>query len=131
VRISEAGVLEIEIGVSHRGDGSGISSGSMVVLTTDITAALERAMAFSARLYAHVDEHRRHQRFLYGVALLELGYRSIAKEVKRGQGVTMSMRGNEPLIAFEGARGLTRDDLEKPEKEIARAVTMLERAARS
>lgn len=39
-------------------------------------------------------------------------------------------RGDEPLTAFEGTRTLSREDLAAPADEIARTVTMLERASR-
>jgi hypothetical protein len=132
VRLSldENGIIEVEASVAkQRGDNTFASS--MVVFAADIASTLTTIFAFSAALFDQIDPHKRHQRFLYGASLLELGYRQITRDETPKSSYGMAMgRGDEPLAAFEGTRTLSREDLAAPADEIARTVTMLERASR-
>jgi hypothetical protein len=125
--VAEQGIVEIDVGV-HSKDASTFAN--MVVLTTDVAGALRRCFAFVGALYHEIDPHGRHQRFIYGVSLIGMAYRKISKEPAGRGPQTVSMRGDEPIVAFQGVRSISRDDLSTPGEEIDRVVTLLERAGR-
>ena len=128
--VEESGLLDVEASVTNRRRGDAFAS-SMVVLTDDLASVLASVFSFGAALFDRLDPHKRHQRFLYGAAILELGYRQITRDAtpKSSYGMSIS-RGNEPLLAFRDPRTLSRADLASPNEEIARTVTLLERASR-
>ena len=130
--VDESGVLDVLAGVSNRRHAAtDVFAANMVVLTEDIQEVCASVFGFAGRLFDVIDPYKRHQRFLYGVALHGLGFRQIARDVTPKSSYEMVIsRGNEPLIAFPGTRVLTRRDLSGPGEEIARTVTLLERAAR-
>jgi hypothetical protein len=128
--IDEQGILEVEANVTNRRPGMGFASG-MVIVADDVSSVLTAIFGFAARLFDRLDPHKRHQRFLYGASLLELGFRQITRDAtpKSSYGIAMS-RSDGPLSAFKEPRILSREDLAAPDAEITRTVTMLERAAR-
>lgn len=128
--LEENGILVIDASVAPSGEANSFASG-MVVYSGDITAALTRIFSFAASLFDHIDPHKRHQRFLYAASLVDLGYRQIRRDRTPSNSFGLTMRsGNGSVAAFDGARPIGRSDLARPEDEIARTVTMLDRAAR-
>jgi uncharacterized protein DUF4062 len=130
--VDEQGVMVIEANVGNRRRDArdGFSSG-LAVYVADIEAVFRTIFAFAAAFYAARDPYKRHHRLLYNVALVGLDYRKILRSEPRGNGFPMSMRGsNEPLVAFDEARTISRDQLEHPHEEIERAIVLFERADR-
>lgn len=102
----------------------------MVVQVDDIQATLERAFGFYLALIDMLDPHGRHQGFVYNGAIIELGYRNIVREVPRGS-VSMRMwAGDEPILAFDKPRPLTRQLLSDPEPEVSRFIAVVEQKAK-
>lgn len=129
LKIDENGLIEVEANVTNRRGGNAFA-GSMVVLADDISDVLQSMFGFLAGLFDRIDPNRRQQRFLYGVALLELGHRNITRDASPKSSYTMAMRNDETVLAFDEPRPLSRDDLSAPANEITRALTLLERGAR-
>ena len=132
--IDERGVMVIEANVGgRRGDTRNGFSAGLAVYVADIEAAFRTMLAFAVAFYAARDPYKRHHRLLYNVALIGLEYRKILRVEPKGGGFPMNiMRGsNDPLVAFDEARMISRDQLEHPNDEIERAVVLLQRADRS
>ena len=63
----------------------------MMIGRKDVEEVLRAAFAFSAAFYDRIDQFRRHERFLYSVALSGLGT-EVVEEVRPTNQISMSMR---------------------------------------
>ena len=100
----------------------------LYVLTGELTRAAVACLAFYVGLFEEADPFGRHQTFLFNAALLGLNYRSIVGELPTSQSHPMRMAlGDDPIVAFQTPRKLSRQLLRQPEGEIERLVAMLSR----
>ncbi len=104
--------------------------GAMVVAEEDIAAVALAVLRYYGRLLEELDKYGRHQNFLVNAAMLNLGYRTIARAPKpRGSYPVRMASGDAPIVAFDEPRRLGRAQLADPGAEVARMVTMLARRA--
>jgi hypothetical protein len=78
-------------------------------------------------LYDTLDQKARHERFHYNVALYGLGHRTLARNPKPQSSHAMSMRGPEPIVAYQRSRIIGRAALAALDSEVERVVALLER----
>lgn len=104
---------------------------SMTVQTKDLALAAQSLFQGVDGLLGLVDQFMRHRQLEYNVAVHNLGYHYIVDEDPRaGGGVAMRMSGDEPVVAFDNARAITRETLSRPEGEIERVVQLLKHRAK-
>lgn len=96
----------------------------MVIERADVEETLRAAFAFSSAMFERLDPYRRHERFIYGVGLTGLQYRTWVEEVRPTNRMTMTMRQHpEPHLLFPEPRTIGRSTLHQPEQEVERIVT--------
>ncbi len=127
LELCRSGRVRVDSGVG--GPGSDLS-GAMVVAEEDIQAMGMVILRYYGRLFEELDSYGRHQAFLMNAALLNLGYRTIARgpRTQRSYPVRMAS-GDSPIVAFDEPRRLNRGQLADSQAEVARVVTMLARRA--
>lgn len=129
LRVDESGVIDIAKGLGSERRDQFING--LELQADDITQALRACFDFSGRFYRHIDPHVRHSRFLWGAAILDLGYRLITRDTSPKQSYGMATsRPSGPILAFDEPRLAERRELDDAGEAIARAVTMFERKAR-
>lgn len=91
---------------------------------------LERAWAFAASWWNERDRHKRHDPLLFNLALHDVGSRRWGEPARSsGGGITIPGEcPRNPLLVYERPRRVSRADSDAPAAEIARSLTMLERA---
>ena len=129
LEVSESGRIIIDMNVTGRVRRRSAQdmSGIFTVALEDIEAVMHTCFRFVKALYDELDPYMRHERFHYNVALYGLGYRTLERNPKAQSSHTMSMRGSEPIAAYERSRSVGRATLAEPDKEIERVVALLER----
>ena len=130
--IDERGIIALEANVSNRRSfGMSSTAGAMTVALPDITSVLQTFFGFVGALFDRRDAYKRHLRFRYNVALLNLGFREIVREVVPRNSYTMNVhRSPGAIVAFDAPRLIHRADVANPAAEIARVATVVDRAAR-
>lgn len=127
--VDEFGVIEIIHGLG--GTRRDQYAGGLELQVDDIAGALRACFSFAASFYADIDRHARHTRFLWGAAILDLGYRLISRDPSPKQSYGMATsRPAGALLAFDEPRVADRMELADSSDAIARAVTMFERKSR-
>lgn len=126
---SESGRLVIDMNVTGRVPRSSAQdmTGMFTVDPGDIEAVLRTCFHFVRALYDALDPFARHERFQFNVALYGLGYRTLVRNPKPQSSHTMSMRGPQPIAAYDLSRVIGRATLAEPGNEIERTVALLER----
>jgi hypothetical protein len=130
LEISESGLIIIDSNVTRRVVRGQLHSllDSCVVAEEDIEAVLNTCFQFTAALFDFIDRFKRHNRFKYNAALVNIGTRKLVKEPKEQSSYSLNMPGhNEPVIAFDSPRLLIRSDLMLPKNEIERAIVVFSR----
>ena len=89
---------------------------------------LERSWSFAAAWWNDHDGPRRHDPLLYGIGFYDVGARSFERVADHGPGgLTVPPECPEnPLIAFDPPRRVSRAVLNEPEPEIARIIKLVE-----
>ncbi len=127
--ISETGLLYLEAS-ARRGRDSDMMAGMAhhVIHEEDLEELLERMLSFADALFSEIDEFERHQAFMYNAALRHAGHLRIVRDFDPNtSSVTMGIGGEDPVIAHDAARRITRQSLRHPTDEIERTVTLLKR----
>jgi hypothetical protein len=124
VSLSEFGVFVIDANVTgRRPRGNATDLGSvMVIAIEDLEAVLRTNFQFIAAVYDEIDPYKRQQRFLWNVALHNIGFRTLTRNPQPQGSYTMHTGGNAPAVAFREPRLATREDLTQPVREVERAV---------
>lgn len=130
IEIIENGIVIIDSNVTGRvarHDGIGFVD-IMMVSTDTITQLLETYFKFIFAFYENLDQFKRHQQFLFNVALIGLGYKTLVKEIKEQRSYAMNIFGNDkPIPVYETPRLIGRIDMNNPNDEIDRIITLLQR----
>src|SRR6202020_2501740 len=104
---------------------------SWTITHAQLRTTLQSMFGFARVLLAELDPHRRFDRLLYNVSLLNLRYRNIARDRPApGQSQTVnSQRGDGPIIALVEPRPVNYAGLESAqvETEISRLIELLVR----
>ncbi len=129
--IGSSGIITVETSIGERKESPSYAhSLSMVVQTKDLIAAGQAVFQCVNGVLRFVDEFLRHRQLEYNVAVNNLGYRYIVDTAPNiGGGVPMRMAGDEPVLAFDNPRSITRETLSQPGSEIDRVVQMLRHRA--
>lgn len=130
LEILESGLMIIDSNVTRRVIRRQLHSllDSCVVAEEDIGAVLNTCFQFTAALFDFIDRFKRHNRFKYNVALVNIGTRILVKEPKEQSSYSLNMPGHsEPVIAFDSPRLLIRSDLMLPKNEIERVIVVFSR----
>lgn len=91
---------------------------------------LDRAWAFAASWWSDRDPYKRHDALLFNLALRDVGSRRWS-EPPRTSGSGIAIPGEcpqDPLFVYDRPRRVSRVDSDAPAAEIARSLTMMERA---
>lgn len=129
--LSEAGAIVVDANVTgrvRRGNRTDLLD-SMVVATEDVEAVLAGSFRFAEALYRALDPFERHERVHYNVGIRGLGHRMLERNPQARSAMTMSMRGDSDLVAYDRSRIVSRATLREPRAEIERIVTVLQRKA--
>ncbi|MDD5738684.1 MAG: DUF4062 domain-containing protein [Candidatus Pacebacteria bacterium] len=130
LEILESGLMIIDSNVTCRVIRGQLHSllDSCVVAEEDIRAVLNTCFQFTGALFDSIDQFKRHNRFMYNAALVNIGTRVLVKEPKEQNSYSLNMPGhNQPIIAFDSPRLLIRSDLMLPKNEIERAIVIFSR----
>lgn len=131
IEIDERGRIIVDASVTEpnpRGMGAG-----MVIDASKIKDAARRAFAFTEAFYDEIDQHGRYQQFLHSAVLANPGNRKIVDEIDPQQ-QTFSMpygAQNDPIVALETPRSMSRNTLREPAEEIDRILTRIRRKRES
>ena len=99
-----------------------------VVAEEDIETVLSACFRFTGALFDDIDKYKRHQRFLYNAALVNLGTRKLLREPKEQRSYQMDRSGHDkPIIAFDASRLISRSTFNNAEGEIKRVLTLFSR----
>jgi hypothetical protein len=135
VRIEERGLLLADVSITGRRTpgagwrGADAMHEAMIVDHADLEQALRSALKFYGGVLAVLDPYERYGRFSYNVAILNLGYRQIVRDPRPTGSQVVNMLGNEPVVAYQTPRVISRADLGAPEDEVARALARIVRGA--
>ena len=131
VRLEERGLLLADVSISGRPGrlGADAMRGAMILDQADIEQALRSALKFYGGVLAVLDPYERHGRLSYNAAILNLGYRQIVRDPRPAGPHIVNMRGNDPVVAYQTPRVISRADLGAPEDEVERALARIIRAA--
>ena len=131
LEISETGRLILDMNVTGRArrEMGSSSTDAFTVAVETVEAVLEACFRFAGALYDSLDPYIRHERFDYNVGLYELGFRQLQRDPKSQSSHGLSMRGAEPLVAYDRSRVIARASLAAPGNEIERTVVLLVRKA--
>src|SRR5205823_467734 len=102
LELCRSGRVRVDCGVGGTQGGVGSDfSGAMVVAEEDIQAMGMVILRYYGRLFEELDGYGRHQGFLMNAALLNLGYRTIARgpRAQRSYPVRMAS-GDSAIVAF-------------------------------
>lgn len=131
LRLTPRGLLMVESNVTGRkASERGLGLSGLQILEGDVTEVLRQHFSFARRLYDHVDQYQRQHAVNYNCALHGAAYRPLAEEAATGEAVTMSMRGDGPIIVHPKPRQIGRAVLSAPEPEIERTLELLRRRMR-
>ena len=131
VQASERGHVVIDSSLTGRRpqDRSFTGFEGMMIVRGDVEDILRADFAFTNALYEKLDPYRRHERFLYGVAMTNLRHKEWVEELRPTSSMSLSMQElADPLVLLPEARVIGRDTLRHPEPEIERVVTYARRA---
>jgi len=126
--IAEDGTVRIDTNVTGSSRASSGLIDSFVVREEVLEEVLFAGFRFVRALVHRMDPYQRHQRFVYGAALLQMNFRSIERNPKERQG--FSMRGldaREPIHAHDAPRPIQRDEMAAPSDEVARTIIQFKR----
>lgn len=120
---SVTGRSEREASFSHRA-----FSESFEIVRSDFEGAISAAFDFASRLLQHVDEHERYASWIYNAALINPGMKSIVdRPAHSNQGYSVGSRQPEVVTAYEQPRPINRSQLSRPEQEVRRVATLLQK----
>jgi len=131
LELCRSGRVRVDCGVGGTQGGFGSDfSGAMVVAEEDIQAMGLVIFRYYGRLFEEIDGYGRHQGFFMNAALLNLGYRTIARGPRTRRSYPVRMASDDsPIVAFDEARRINRSHFNDPSEEVARIVTMFTRRA--
>lgn len=134
VNLCSDGGLVVEAAIAPAEPARGnFDLSSWTITHAQLRATLQPMFGFARALLAELDPHRRFDRLLYNVALLNLSYRNIAKDrPSPSQSQTLnSQRGEGPIIAMAEPRLVNHAGLgpAQVETEISRLIELLVRRA--
>jgi hypothetical protein len=131
IAVSERGHVVIDSSLTGRRPQDRAFTGfeGMMIVRGDVEEILRADFAFTNALYEKLDPYRRHERFLYGVAMTNLRHKEWVEELRPTNSMSLSMQElEEPLLLLPESRVIGRDTLRQPEQEIERVVTYARRA---
>ena len=130
LELSESGLVMIDSNVTHRiirGQRDSLLD-ICVLVKEDIETVLNICFQFTSALFDHLDQFKRHQRFLYDASLVNLGTRMLVEEPKEQGSYSLNMYGHDrPVVAFDKPRLIARTDIASPKSEIDRLIAVLSR----
>ena len=94
-----------------------------------VRARLNQSWSFATAWWKALDPYRRHDPLFYKVAVYDIGTRHFAPVPRHhGSSITIPPECTEdPLVVFDKPRQVARADVDTPDTEINRIVTLLER----
>lgn len=131
VAVSERGHVVIDSSLTGRRPQDRAFAGfeGMMIVRGDVEDVLRADFAFTNALYEKLDPYRRHERFLYGVAMTNLRHKEWVEELRPTNSMSLSMQDlPDPLLLLPEVRVIGRDTLRTPGPEIERVVTYARRA---
>lgn len=100
----------------------------MMIARPDVEEVLRADFAFASALYEKLDPFRRHERFLYSVAISGIGHKRWVEEIQPTNSMTLGVGNHpDPLILLPEPRVISREALRQPLREIERIVTFARR----
>ena len=100
------------------------------ILESDVLEVLGQQFSFARSIYDLVDQFQRQHAITYNCAVLGAAYRLLSREPATGGPVSMSMRGDGPIIVHAQPRQVGRPVLTAPQPEIERTLELLRRRMR-
>jgi len=130
VQIRESGKIIVDSNVTGRvlrGDQHGLLS-MYVIAEEDVEDALRADFQFAAAIFDKFDPYKRHRRFVYNVALIDVDNRRLERNPQDRSSYSIRLTPlKEPLIAFGSPRVVERSDLSNPTTELTRILAVFRR----
>ena len=127
MELTTEGIVSLDAIVSTRGGSLTDMSYMFQLSAAQVELALNSMFAFTRSLFEFLDPYRRHQRFMYGIAVTNIGFRSLVDVIKPQSGGSMA-RNLEGPLGVESGRLIGRDTLAAASADVKRIVTLLKRA---
>lgn len=128
ILLTPSGLLVAESNVTGRqATERGVGLASLQMVEGDVIEVLRQHFSFARRFFDHVDQYQRQHAVNYNCALHGATHRTLVKEAATGGAVTMSMRGDGPIVIHEQPRRIGRAVLSAPEPEVERTLELLKR----
>lgn len=102
---------------------------SMVLDIASIERALVASFAAVGSFYDRLDPHMRHTGFAFNCGLWHLGHRVLERNPTPRSSHSVRMGGDDPIVAYDQPRKVSRADLTSPANEVARALALIVRKA--
>lgn len=131
--ILSSGVVGVSVQVTGQSEGEGPFgrghfSSQFEIVRSDLEVACSAAFDFVNRLLAAVDPHQRHGSWIYSVGLVNSGMRRIVDEPARSnEAYSMGLGEVAVVTAFDSPRRINRIALARPDEEIRRIGTLLQK----
>lgn len=128
IRLTPQGLLVVESNVTGRqASERGVGLSGLQIVEGDVIEVLRQHFSFARGFYDHVDPYHRQHAVNYNCALHGAAHRTLAREAATGGAVTMSMRGDGPILVHKQRRQIGRAVLSAPAPEVERTLELLRR----
>ena len=129
--LNTAGCLVFDINVTNRPhlnpDGEW-QFDSLVIVESEIVAALDRCWSFVKFFWEDRDPYRRYDRMTWNASLGSIGHRNLVAEYPKGNSVPVNMLQHDgSIVAFDNPRKINRTNLMSYEGQINDALSLLRR----
>jgi hypothetical protein len=130
VQIQESGQIIIDSNVTgrlRRGDQYSMLN-MYVIAEEDVEELLRANFLFAAAIFDQFDPYKRHRRFFYNVALIDVGSRKLERNPQDRSSYSMRFTPlHEPVTAFSQPRIVERADLIDTDSEVSRVLAVFRR----
>lgn len=131
IRLTPNGLLVAESNVTGRQPSErGVGLSGVQIVEGDVIEVLRQHFSFARRFYDHVDQYQRQHAVNYNCAVHGAAHRTLTREAAAGGAVTMSMRGDGPILVHRQPRQIGRAVLSAPYPEVERTLELLRRRMR-
>lgn len=130
LEISTTGIITIDTNVTGLSKDNDRFSGAMAIFEGDIIERLNKCFAFASAFLDEIDKFKRYDPVLYNASLGGIRHRTLMTRPSSNGSYSMSMGGEEVVIAFDQPRVLTRVELASFQKYTDATLALFRRRLR-
>ena len=134
IEITTRGIITIDCDITGQREAQNnrrSMSAFSFLLESDVVEGLNKCFGFAKAFFDWKDPYLRFDRFLYNSVLSNIGYRPLLTEPPKGNSMTMRMENDQPVIAFDDFRTITRNDLSNYESQVTATLKLFGRRLKS